>query len=31
VVNTICHVGNHIFIRAFLKKMCYKLMHERAP
>jgi hypothetical protein len=24
-------VGNHIFIRAFLKKICYKLMHEQAP
>jgi hypothetical protein len=30
VVNTACHVGNWIFLRAFLNKMCYELMHGRA-
>jgi hypothetical protein len=30
-VNTGCHVGNPIFLRAFLNKMCYELMHGRAP
>jgi transposase InsO family protein len=30
-VNTACHVGNQIFLRAFLNKMCYELMHGRAP
>jgi transposase InsO family protein len=30
-VNTTCHVGNRIFLRAFLNKMCYELMHRRAP
>jgi hypothetical protein len=30
-VNTACHVGNRIFLRAFLKKTCYELMHGRAP
>jgi hypothetical protein len=30
-VNTVCHVGNLIFLRAFLKKTCYELMHRRAP
>jgi hypothetical protein len=30
-VNTACHVGNRIFLRAFLNKTCYELMHERAP
>jgi hypothetical protein len=30
-VNTACHVGNRIFLRAILKKMCYELMHGRAP
>jgi transposase InsO family protein len=30
VVNTACHVGNRIFMRAFLNKTCYELMHERA-
>jgi transposase InsO family protein len=30
-VNTVCHVGNQIFLRAFLNKMCYELMHGRAP
>jgi transposase InsO family protein len=27
-VNTACHVGNRIFLRAFLNKMCYELMHR---
>jgi hypothetical protein len=27
VVNIACHVENHIFLRAFLKKTCYELMH----
>jgi hypothetical protein len=31
VVNTTCHVGNQIFLRAFLNKMFYELMHGRAP
>jgi transposase InsO family protein len=31
VVNTVCHVGNRIFLRAFLNKTCYELMHGRAP
>jgi hypothetical protein len=31
VVNTACHVGNRIFLRAFLNKTCYELMHGRAP
>jgi transposase InsO family protein len=31
VVNTACHVGNRIFLRAFLNKTCYGLMHGRAP
>jgi hypothetical protein len=31
VVNTTCHVGNRIFLRAFLNKTCYELMHGRAP
>jgi hypothetical protein len=30
-VNTTCHVGNWIFLRAFLNKTCYELMHGRAP
>jgi hypothetical protein len=30
-VNTACHVGNWIFLRAFLNKTCYELMHGRAP
>jgi hypothetical protein len=30
-VNTACHVGNQIFLRAFLNKMCYELMHGGAP
>jgi hypothetical protein len=30
-VKTACHVRNQIFPRAFLNKMCYELMHERAP
>jgi hypothetical protein len=30
-VNITCHVGNLIFLRAFLNKMCYELMHGRAP
>jgi transposase InsO family protein len=27
VVNTACHVGNRIFLTAFLNKTCYELMH----
>jgi hypothetical protein len=30
-VNTACYVGNRIFLRAFLNKTCYQLMHGRAP
>jgi transposase InsO family protein len=30
-VNNGCHVGNQIFLRAFLNKTCYELMHGRAP
>jgi hypothetical protein len=30
-VNTTCHVGNQIFLMAFLNKTCYELMHGRAP
>jgi hypothetical protein len=30
-VNTACHVGNQIFLRAFLNKTCNELMHGRAP
>jgi hypothetical protein len=30
-VNTACHVGNRIFLIAFLNKTCYELMHGRAP
>jgi hypothetical protein len=30
-VNTSCHVGNQIFLTAFLNKTRYELMHERAP
>jgi hypothetical protein len=30
-VNTACHVGNQTFLRAFLNKTCYELMHGRAP
>jgi hypothetical protein len=30
-VNTACLVGNQIFLRAFLNKMFYELMHGRAP
>jgi hypothetical protein len=30
-VNIACHVGNRIFLRAFLIKACYELMHGRAP
>jgi transposase InsO family protein len=30
-VNTSCYVGNWIFLRAFLNKTCYELMHGRAP
>jgi hypothetical protein len=30
-VNTACHVGNRIFLRTFLNKTCYELMHGRAP
>jgi transposase InsO family protein len=26
-VNTACHDGNQIFLRALLNKMCYELMH----
>jgi hypothetical protein len=29
-VNTACHVGNQIFLRPFLNKTCYELMHGRA-
>jgi hypothetical protein len=29
-VNIACHVGNWIFLRAFLNKTCYELMHGRA-
>jgi hypothetical protein len=29
-VNTACHVGNRIFLRAFLNKTCYELMHGRS-
>jgi hypothetical protein len=28
-VNTVCHVGNRIFLMAFLNKTCYELMHGR--
>jgi transposase InsO family protein len=31
VVITACHVGNWIFLRDFLNKTCYELMHGRAP
>jgi hypothetical protein len=31
VVNTGCHVGNQILLRAFLNKTCYEVMHGRAP
>jgi hypothetical protein len=31
MVNTTCDVGNRIFLRAFLNKTCYELMHGRAP
>jgi hypothetical protein len=27
-VNTTCHVANQIFLRAFLNKTCYELMHR---
>jgi hypothetical protein len=30
-VNNVCHVGNQIFLQAFLNKTCYELMHGRAP
>jgi hypothetical protein len=30
-VNTACHVGYWIFLKAFLNKTCYELMHGRAP
>jgi hypothetical protein len=30
-VNTAYHVGNQIFLRAFLNKTCYELMHGQAP
>jgi hypothetical protein len=30
-VNTACHVGNQISLRAFLNKTCYELMHRQAP
>jgi hypothetical protein len=30
-VNTTCHVGNQIFLRVFLKKTCYVLMHGLTP
>jgi transposase InsO family protein len=30
-VNTMCHVGNQIFIPVFLNKTCYEFMHGRAP
>jgi hypothetical protein len=30
-VNTACHVGNRIFLRAFMNKTCYDLMHGRSP
>jgi transposase InsO family protein len=30
-VKTAYHVGNRIFLRAFLNKTCYELMHGRAP
>jgi transposase InsO family protein len=30
-LNTACHVGNRIFLRAFLNKTCYELMHGQAP
>jgi hypothetical protein len=30
-VTIACHVGNQIFLRAFLNKTCYELMHGRAP
>jgi hypothetical protein len=30
-VNTAFHVGNGIFLKAFLNKMWHELMHGRAP
>jgi hypothetical protein len=30
-MNTTFHVGNQIFLRAFLNKTCYEFMHGRAP
>jgi hypothetical protein len=30
-VNTACHVGDRIFLREFLNKTCFELMHGRAP
>jgi hypothetical protein len=30
-MNTACHVGNWIYLKAFLNKTCYELMHGRAP
>jgi hypothetical protein len=30
-VNTACHVGNRVFLMAFLNKTCYELVHGRAP
>jgi transposase InsO family protein len=30
-VNTACHVRDQIFLKAFLNKTRYELMHERAP
>jgi hypothetical protein len=30
-LNNMCHVGNRVFLRAFIKKTCYELRHGRAP
>jgi hypothetical protein len=30
-VNTTCYVSNRIYLRAYKKKSCYKLMHGRTP
>jgi hypothetical protein len=31
VINTACHVSNHIFLRAFLNKISYELRFGRPP
>jgi hypothetical protein len=30
-LNTVCYVSNMIYLRVYMKKTCYELMHDRTP